>query len=419
MPPRHFKRPALVDSGENHASIAPHSGDRLSSDEWLYLITNLPRSLARETLESVLREVSQEIGVLEFGEAYAVVKVVSRRAANAVADSLSGRYLGEGCYIAVSPTNRESLGIAHQKNVEAVEKLNFGSADVPSDIHLVRRIHATIERVRQYGPRFEMALMSEQRLNAEFAFLFPRSGAAHAYYRWLMYMLNDDSYVPELGPLSTVAARPRPIEIVWQGKKIVIAPPARFPPGLQDELDRLRNEKATSNNQPVLGETLRRHLDLLLHHATVRRGSIARITAFAHQFDLCAAEIVDVILASVCSALSPPNRTLIISRLWAIGDILANSGVCHLYRRELLHNHRLNTIFEQVRDAADSMPRITGERLRHQVIVLLSSWLRNTQIVFTNSDLVAVRELMRRFASYDGEEFTASDHEYYDNLISA
>jgi Surp module len=42
----------------------------------------------------------------------------------------------------------------------------------PKDARSLRRIHATIEKVTEYGPDFEALLMEHEHLNENYAFLF-------------------------------------------------------------------------------------------------------------------------------------------------------------------------------------------------------------------------------------------------------
>lgn len=189
----------------------------------------------------------------------------------------------------------------------------------PESLRALRKIHLMVENVVKYGPEFEAAIMARERNNPEFAFLFDTCMPDHVYYRWKAWSVASGEGVNDWNTSE--------VEIFNDG--IVWIPPPKSVT-IDDELERLDSEDEEAGTtekspQPWLGSLAHLHLTLLLKHISMRRGAIARVMAFAMDHSHAADEIVDV----VCESIVDPEATITdrIARLWAVGDILHNSGL--------------------------------------------------------------------------------------------
>ncbi|KAK7202401.1 hypothetical protein BZA70DRAFT_286088 [Myxozyma melibiosi] len=266
------------------------------------------------------------------------------------------------------------------------QKQAYVHVQYPSSLKDLRRIHAMVENVKKHGPEFEAAIMHRERMNPDFAFLFDCDLPEHVYYRWKLWSLCSGDGI------ETWDEKHTPTEI-FRGRELWIPP--IFTWTVEDELRRLDGEDmddeeeaqkklAASRGEPEwtptwLGPTIRLHLTLLLQHISMRRGAIARVMAFAIDNAYAAEEIVDVICQSIVS--KSASTQIRAARLWAVGDILYNSGMGvggvakGVWKYRTLFQTKLVEVFEGLNEVYRSFEgRIRADNFRRQIMSIISVW---------------------------------------------
>jgi U2-associated protein SR140 len=164
----------------------------------------------------------------------------------------------------------------------------------PRNAVALRRIHAVIEGVLEYGPDFEALLMEREKFNEDYAFLFD-STVSHfstlswlelpdsQYYRWKLYSLKNGDTPYEW--------RTEPFQMFVDGEWWI--PPE---PVDEDNDEILSNpdeeeQRQASKVKGYLGIGGQRKLVWLLRGMDGHRGSVARGMAFAMNRSDAAAEV--------------------------------------------------------------------------------------------------------------------------------
>ncbi|KAK9370773.1 hypothetical protein V1509DRAFT_616800 [Lipomyces kononenkoae] len=249
----------------------------------------------------------------------------------------------------------------------------------PDSLQAMRRIHAMVENVINFGAEFEAVIMQREKENPDFAFLYDSDLPEHIYYRWKLWSLASGEGMEKW---STQPAEIFDDKISWL--------PPRLGTTIDDELERLddqslddeeEDKKSGGRDQmePWLGPVLHLHLTLLLQHISMRRGSIARLMSFAIDNAYAADEIVDVTCQSIIS--KNVSTQMRVARLWAVGDILYNSGMGiggvnkGVWKYRGLYQTKLIQVFASLYEVFKEFDgRIRADNFRRQIMSVLNVW---------------------------------------------
>ncbi|KAJ5382657.1 hypothetical protein N7517_000568 [Penicillium concentricum] len=309
---------------------------------------------------------------------------------------------------------------------------------LPTDIRLLRQIHVTIEQLVKRGPEFEALLMSrpEVQMDERWAWLFDPRSPGGVYYRWKLWQIITD-------PKKKNIDKPA---IIFEGGPLWLPPKQRLKFENVTRLDQFFShpDYNSSDEEHSDGEDERRNLGgappdgsnthsdepnflnplkmaKLTHllarlpttNAKLRRGDVARVTAFAMDHVATgASEIVDMVIQNVFCPLAytgaNPNRdqernaaritttdkdsatssedvfdmsSAKLVALNIISDILwnsANCGVRHAWRYRQLFETALRSrkAFEHLGrlDKDLKWGRLKAEKWKRSVGTLLSQW---------------------------------------------
>ncbi|KAK9239245.1 hypothetical protein V1525DRAFT_398948 [Lipomyces kononenkoae] len=249
----------------------------------------------------------------------------------------------------------------------------------PDSLQSLRRIHAMVEHVIKFGAEFEAVIMQREKTNPDFAFLYDSDLAEHIYYRWKLWSLASGEGMEKW---STQPAEIFDDRISWI--------PPRLSATIDDELERLDNQSLDDEEEdkksggrdqmePWLGPVLHLHLTLLLQHISMRRGSIARLMSFAIDNAYAADEIVDVTCQSITN--KDVSTQVRVARLWAVGDILYNSGMGiggvnkGVWKYRGLYQVKLIPVFASLYEVFKEFDgRIRADNFRRQIMSVLNVW---------------------------------------------
>jgi len=197
----------------------------------------------------------------------------------------------------------------------------------PSDIKQLRLIHKTLENLLKYGPEFEALLMSrpEVQKDEKWAWLWDARSTGGVYYRWKLWDIITNSR----GKRGRRGRSGNPSSLLFEGGASWVPPEngIRFEYATQiDEFvsdddynsseeddsdmedDRRRNADGSGRNGDEMGYMNPLQKAKLTHllarlpttHAKLRRGDVARVTAFAIEHaGEGADEVVEMIVANV------------------------------------------------------------------------------------------------------------------------
>ncbi|KAJ5728345.1 hypothetical protein N7493_004675 [Penicillium malachiteum] len=314
---------------------------------------------------------------------------------------------------------------------------------VPSDIKQLRLIHKTLESLLQYGPEFEALLMSRPEVQREekWAWIWDARSLGGVYYRWKLWQIVTQ-------PTSSRKNFDTRISTIFEGE------PDWFPPDSHikfeyttqleefvseddydssdeehsDNEDERRNygggppPEGITSQQDGLGYMNPLQKAKLTHllarlpttHAKLRRGDVARVTAFAIEHAGAGAdEVVDMIVLNILNPLaytganpdresekaeadqgnvqkdgantsSKPLMDVSSSKLvglYVVSDILsssATSGMRHAWRyRQLFESaFRAHKVFEHLGRLEKDLGwgRLKAEKWKRSVGTLLHLW---------------------------------------------
>lgn len=309
---------------------------------------------------------------------------------------------------------------------------------IPTDIKQLRLIHSTIERVLTDGPIFEAVLMNvpEVQKDEKFYWLWDARSPAGVYYRWRLWQLIADprrrgvSREPftifDNGPLFVPPKKNIKFEFAKRVEEFVSHP----------DYDTSEDEKSEaeeeSDGPQYLNPFRRAKLAFLLArlpttHAKLRRGDIARVTAFAIKYaGVAPDEVVEVVVLNILTPLAytraNPNRekenqekemeatnfenegreaksdtkpridmsSAKLVGLYAMSDIMLTSsegGVRHAWRYRQLFESALRErkVFEHLGRLEKDLEwgRLKAEKWKRSVGNLLQLW--ESRSVFTQS----------------------------------
>ncbi|CAG7988265.1 unnamed protein product [Penicillium olsonii] len=316
---------------------------------------------------------------------------------------------------------------------------------IPSDINQLRLIHLTLEHLLNHGPEFEALLMSRPDVEKEekWAWLWDARSTGGVYYRWKLWQIitnprcdkrkaRQPAILFEGGPTWLPPENDLKFEFVTKLEELVLD--EDYNSSDEEDSDR-EDERQNRGGAPPEGNDgqdgscgflnpLRKakltHLlaRLPTHHASLRRGDVARVTAFAMEHvERGAEEVVQLIVLNVLRPLAytsanpdyeigqnstqlressdmaakemgntaskkafDPSGSKLVG-LYVISDILSaasNSGVRHSWRyRHLFENaFRKYNVFEHLGrlDKDLSWGRMKAQKWKDSVGWLLQRW---------------------------------------------
>ncbi|CAG8002047.1 unnamed protein product [Penicillium salamii] len=316
---------------------------------------------------------------------------------------------------------------------------------IPSDITQLRIIHLTLEHLLNHGPEFEALLMSRPDVEKDekWAWLWDARSTAGVYYRWKLWQVitnptgdkrkaRQPAVIFEGGPTWLPPEHDLKFEYVTRLEEFVSD--EDYNSSDEENSDREDEHRNRSGAPPegsdgqngsggYLNPLKKAKLTHLLarlptHHATLRRGDVARLTAFAMEHvERGADEVVQLIVLNVLKPLvytsANPDREAELSLasskeqsdmtteekdqlalkkaidpsgaklvgLYVISDILSaasNSGVRHSWRyRHLFENaFRAHNVFEHLGrlDKDLNWGRMKAQKWKDSVGWLLNRW---------------------------------------------
>lgn len=349
----------------------------------------------------------------------------------------------------------------------------------PSDLNQLKLIHKTLEALLTHGPEFEALLMSRKDVQNEgkWAWLWDSRSQGGVYYRWRLWDILSGGHRKHSGGIGgsgTIS------QIIFEGGPVFVAPEKGLPFEYTTRLEEFVSDSDydSSDEEDSGDEGRRRHLHFqggapppeavnlegddqaylnplqkarLTHllarlpntNAKLRRGDVARVTAFAIEHaDEGAEEVVEMITLNVQRPINfsganpdykgPGNETVKrgdedahdeekraieqedtssskLIGLFVISDILSSSstsGIRHAWRyRQLFEaSLRRNQIFEGLGRLEKVMHwgRMRAEKWKRSILSVLTLWegwcvfpqasQEHFTAVFTNPPLSAEEE---------------------------
>ncbi|KAI0745783.1 hypothetical protein C8Q76DRAFT_40537 [Earliella scabrosa] len=206
-------------------------------------------------------------------------------------------------------------------------------------------IRTVASEVRGHDEEYEQTLHEREKSNPKYAFL-SKDHRRHRYYRSLID--KKDSLDPEFDD---------------DGYNSIYSTDSA------EESERERGRKHE------LGKLARRRFEAMLRGLSGRRGEMARCMAFSLEHAEAAAEVADIIIASLVVDGTPVPRK--VARLHLICDILHNSAaplpMAWKFRQEF--QARLGLVFDHLSTIYHSFPgRITAETFKKQITAVVDIW---------------------------------------------
>jgi len=306
----------------------------------------------------------------------------------------------------------------------------------PKDIKTLKLIHKTVEAVLTSGPEFEALLMAMPAVIADerFFWLWDSKSSEHVYYRWRLWdIITSDGTKNSRNVERSYAGTT--ITHLFDGGAAWEIPPKKnqkfeFITKLEDfiedeeyhsssdEDDDNNNHQAQDSNpsneeaKTYLGPLRRAKLMHLISRVpttigTLRRGDVARVTAFAVDNAYAAEEVVDILCDNVArpaafSGANPDYEPMSVDResgkeddknqtkedttpakmiaLYLISDVLSNSGlgVRNVWRYRQLFDQRLREgkVFEGLADVGvrENWGKLRQEKWRRSISSVLTLW---------------------------------------------
>ncbi|KAI0075111.1 hypothetical protein K474DRAFT_1691944 [Panus rudis PR-1116 ss-1] len=220
-----------------------------------------------------------------------------------------------------------------------------GYGDSEEDQVTEQFLRTVANEVRGHGKDYEESLKEREKKNPKYAFMH-RGHRRNRLYRSLIDQRGD------LDP-----------EFEDEGYNSVYS---------TDSAEESERERSRKNE---LGRLARRRFEAMLRALSGRRGEIARCMAFSLEHAEAAAEVADIIVASLLVDGTPVPRK--VARLHLICDILHNSAAplpsAWKFRQEF--QSRLGIVFDHLSTIYHSFPgRITAETFKKQILSVVDIW---------------------------------------------
>ncbi|MEQ2173022.1 U2 snRNP-associated SURP domain-containing protein, partial [Goodea atripinnis] len=271
---------------------------------------------------------------------------------------------------------------------------------IPTERNLLFLIHRMIEFVVREGPLFEAMIMSKEKNNPDYRFLFENKSQDHVYYRWKLFsILQGES------PTKWRTAEFR----LFRGGSLW------RPPILNSYTERCEEgagieEAAPCEEEVKKGQLRAEHrerLETLLEELTPSREDIANAMLFCLDRADAAEEVVGHISDSFCSLQVPLQKK--ISRLYLVSDILHNSCAkvagASYYRKYF--ETKLPQIFEQLHTAHKNIQaRLQAEQFKQKVMNCFRAW--EDWAIYPQPYLIQLQNIFLGFAKAGEEDIKAT-----------
>lgn len=279
--------------------------------------------------------------------------------------------------------------------------------DIDVEIPENPRIRFVIDAMSFYvskdGCEFEQAIMSRERDNPEFAFLFDVDCSEHAYYRWRVFSLSSGDTLRNwrIDPFLMVEDSNR-----WLPPPMTLAATAA-------------NKAATALLEDApLPAIMREKFNELLSDLTVERRCISDAMVFALDNADHAGEIASMVLSGIADAGIPGPRK--VARLFLVSDILHNCSAqvrnASKYRSKIQDG--LPDAFEGLCETYRSLEgRIAQEKLRKYVLSVLKVW--RVWYVFSDQYIDGLQATFLRSATtLDGRPMVGTESDIHPALVA-
>uniref|UniRef100_A0A0K0DII3 RRM domain-containing protein n=1 Tax=Angiostrongylus cantonensis TaxID=6313 RepID=A0A0K0DII3_ANGCA len=267
--------------------------------------------------------------------------------------------------------------------------------------HLLLVIQHVVEFTVREGPLFEAMLMTRERTNPLFRFLFELNHPTHVYYRWRLYSISQgDTFLewhrekfrmfeggswwqPPIPQAELFSSMPRSL----YSFACTITEPSRWLPKLdvpktrtssksQDTRERQDRSRSSPRREQLkkpkarLRKSQRKKLEQLLRELTPESDSIGDAMVWCADHATCAREICDCIYESLTIDETPLHKK--IARLYLISDLLANAasrGVRDVFYFRQYFGDLLSKIFSALgRTLRNITARLKAEQFKQRVM---------------------------------------------------
>ncbi|XP_035382746.1 U2 snRNP-associated SURP motif-containing protein isoform X2 [Electrophorus electricus] len=238
---------------------------------------------------------------------------------------------------------------------------------IPSERSLLCLIHRMIEFVVREGPMFEAIIMSREKNNPDFRFLFDNKSQEHVYYRWKLYSILQGESPSEW---KTSPFRMFRCGSLWK-------PPVLNPylHGDEEQEDGSSPSQEEELKKGQLKTEHREQLEALLRGLTPRRVEVGDAMLFCLERAEAAEEVVTCIAESLSILHTPLQKK--VARLYLVSDILYNSCAkvanASYYRKYF--EPRLPQIFSDVGEAYRNIQaRLQAEQFKQRIMACFRAW---------------------------------------------
>ncbi|XP_028839203.1 U2 snRNP-associated SURP motif-containing protein-like isoform X2 [Denticeps clupeoides] len=268
---------------------------------------------------------------------------------------------------------------------------------IPTERHLLGLIHRMIEFVVREGPMFEAIIMSKEKNNPEFRFLFDNKSQEHVYYRWKLYSILQGDSPSEW---RTTDFRMFRAGSIWR-------PPLLNPYLHGDEEGGEEESSMTPEEELKKGQLKTEHrekLETLLRSLTPRRDEIGDAMLFCLERAEAAEEVVSCITESLSILQTPLQKK--VARLYLVSDILYNSCAkvanASYYRKYF--ESKLPQIFADISESYRNIQaRLQAEQFKQKIMGCFRAW--EDWAVYPESYLIQLQNIFLGLVK-PGEEVT-------------
>nr|XP_046267696.1 U2 snRNP-associated SURP motif-containing protein isoform X2 [Scatophagus argus] len=239
---------------------------------------------------------------------------------------------------------------------------------IPTERNLLFLIHRMVEFVVREGHVFEAIIMTKEKNNPDFRFLFDNKSQDHVYYRWKLFSILQGESPTEW---RTTDFRMFRGGSIWR------------PPVLNNYSQRGEDRTETGDDAPPEEEVKkgqlradhRQRLETLLRELTPSREDIAKVMLFCLERADAAEEVVGHITESFSSLQTPLQKK--IARLYLVSDILYNSCAkvagASYYRKYF--ETKLTHIFGDLKASHKNIQaRLQAEQFKQKVMSCFRAW---------------------------------------------
>ncbi|KAL0994066.1 hypothetical protein UPYG_G00117360 [Umbra pygmaea] len=239
---------------------------------------------------------------------------------------------------------------------------------IPTERNLLGLIHRMIEFVVREGPMFEAIIMSKEKNNPDFRFLFDNKSQEHVYYRWKLYSILQGEPPSEW---RTADFRMFRGGSIWR--------PPLLNPYLHGDEEAGEEEESQSQEEELKKGQLkaehREQLEALLRGLSPRRDEVGDAMVFCLEKAEAAEEVVGCISDSLGLLQTPLQKK--IARLYLVSDILYNccAKVANASYYRKYFEAKLPQIFGDISDAYRNIQaRLQAEQFKQKIMGCFRAW---------------------------------------------